>query len=232
MIKVLHSKLREQVKNNNVRELCSFSCSPYNNSAYENWGGLLVLNEVWINPNEGLPMQAHSNTEIVTVVLEGELTHLDTEGHKKILVPNEIQVMSSGKGVLHSEINSGTIPIHLYRLWFRPSENEVTPKYNSKVFNSKNWTTVVSPNDQHSLKINLDSRVYLGELKENEFKCYNGNVEKMYWLQVLEGQLSVNDKVLDCGDGAGIISESKINIKAISNCKLLLIEVNALKEFE
>lgn len=217
MIQLRSSEARGRGKLNWLDSYFSFSFAEYYDPAHMNFSALRVINEDYIAPNQGFATHGHQNMEIVTYVLEGELEHKDSIGNGSIIRPGDVQRMSAGKGILHSEFNpSVDTPVHLLQIWITPNQFGFDPSYEQKFFTPEDkkgrLKLVASPDGQQgSVTIHQDAYIYASVLAEGETVTH-GLSNRRAWLQMTKGSLSLNDKTLKAGDGAGISQEEKITI--------------------
>lgn len=210
----------------------TFSFASYYEPSRVRFGLLRVLNDDIIEGGMGFGTHPHDNMEIVTIPLEGTLAHKDSMGTKQTLKPGEIQIMSAGSGLTHSEFNnSETERINLLQIWVFPKERDIEPRYDQKVFDTgerKNkFQTVVSPEKENeSMWINQDTYFSLADIdkgKEIEYKIkHKGNAAYVF---VIEGSIKTANETLGRRDAVGIEDIENIKIKALENSKILLIDV-------
>ena len=204
----------------------TFSFADYYDPDSMGFRALRVINEDTIAPGTGFGRHGHRDMEIVTVVLEGALAHRDSTGGSGVLRPGEVQHMSAGTGVQHSETNASEIaPVHLYQIWLLPERNGITPGYEQKAFPPTDGKLqLVASHDARdgSLKIHQDVDLYRGEVDGRlRFDFRPG---RYGWLQVAGGELTVNGTALKAGDGAAIAEEAAIEIDGRG--ELLLFDLN------
>jgi redox-sensitive bicupin YhaK (pirin superfamily) len=210
----------------------TFSFASYFDPERVRFGLLRVLNDDIIEPGMGFGTHPHENMEIVTIPLKGELAHKDSMGTKQVIKSGEIQAMSAGSGLTHSEFNnSNTDLVNLLQIWVFPKVQDIEPRYEQKVFNTyerKNkFQTVVSPEKGNgAMWINQDAYFSLAELdKEKDFNYrikHNGNGAYIF---LIEGAIKTEGETLNKRDGIGIEGIQDINIKALESSEILLIEV-------
>ncbi|CAH8283147.1 hypothetical protein EV196_102122 [Mariniflexile fucanivorans] len=213
----------------------SFSFASYNNPEKVHFGALRVLNDDIIAPKMGFGTHPHDNMEIITIPLKGVLKHKDNMGDEWIpVLPNEVQIMSAGKGVQHSEIN-GSVNDHLslFQIWIFPDKQNVEPRYDQKKFNgnerkNKLQTLVTSIDEIHegSLKIHQDaiiSRIDLDKNHDFEYKLKTEN--HGVYIMNIHGKVSIDAHVLETRDALGVSSTDVFSIKASEDSALLFIEV-------
>lgn len=209
-----------------------FSFSGYHNPKYVHFGALRVLNDDWIAGGGGFPTHPHDNMEIVTIPFTGALAHKDSTGGQGTIQAGDVQIMSAGTGVQHSEANaSATDPVTLFQIWLFPKERNIKPRYDQRTFDvtgrQNQWQVVVSPlEEDKALWINQDARFALSNLEAGKTISYNNafNNNGMY-LVVISGSVSVNDTTLNKRDAMSITDTDTLQITATENAELLLIEV-------
>ncbi len=185
----------------------TFSFASYMDPRHMSFRGLRVINEDWIAGGRGFPMHPHDNMEIVTYVLEGALEHKDSLGNGGVIVPGNVQRMSAGTGIRHSEFNpSRQERTHLLQIWMLPSQRGVKPSYEDKTFpvaeRQGALRVVASPDArQGSVKINADNLLYAANLRANESVTHANARGRHVWLQVARGALTLNGQALKAGDG-------------------------------
>ena len=192
----------------------TFSFADYYDPDNMGFRALRVINEDRVAPGTGFGRHGHRDMEIVTVVLEGALAHRDSMGTGAVIRPGEVQRMSAGTGVLHSEMNaSESEPVHLYQIWLLPEREGIQPGYEQKVFPPlEGKLQLVASHDARdgSLKIHQDVDLYRGEVDGNlRFDFRPG---RFGWLQAAKGELTLNGTALQAGDGAAIEEENAIEI--------------------
>jgi hypothetical protein len=169
--------------------------------------------------------------EIFTIVIDGALEHKDSMGNGSIIRPNDIQMMSAGSGVTHSEFNpSDSETVHLLQIWIMPNEKSLTPSYQQKNFqdsrNPGQLTLIVSPDGRDGgLSIHQDASVYLLDLASEQSFSYAPLPNRMLWIQIVKGSIQINNHRLDQGDGAGITSESTVTFDGQDDCEILIFDL-------
>ncbi len=209
-----------------------FSFSNYHNPEKVHFGLLRVLNDDFIGGGGAFPKHPHDNMEIVTIPFSGAIKHKDSTGGEGVIKAGDVQIMSAGSGVQHSEANaSATEPVTLFQIWVFPKERNITPRYDQKKFDVtervNKWQTVVSPIEaDKALWINQDARFSLTKLeagKELEYKnAFAGNG---VFLVNISGSIKVNGTTLKKRDALGISETDSFSIVADENAELLAIEV-------
>lgn len=193
----------------------TFSFGDYYDPKHVHFGKMRVLNEDRIEPGKGFGEHTHANMEIVTYVVEGSLEHKDSTGSSFILSAGDVQRMTAGLGIIHSEFNpSADRSVHFLQIWIYPEKKNLTPNYEQKTFKDKNnrLCLIASPEGQgSSLKIHQNVSIYASQL--NGKLSYNFGEKHLGWLQLIQGSLICNDVSLSVGDGAAIENEISITLQ-------------------
>ncbi len=202
----------------------TFSFGEYYDPAHTHFGELRVINEDRVMPGSGFDTHPHSNMEIVTYVIEGALEHRDSAGHSGVIKAGEVQRMTAGSGITHSEKNaSAADPVHLLQIWIYPDKKGLPPSYEQRAFSLKEKSNrlcpIVGPN---GLKIHQDAIIYASHL-DGEI-IHKANPGRRYWVQVVKGSLQVNGTALGEGDGAAIEQESSLKLVG-KNVEFLLFDL-------
>jgi len=231
MIAVRPSKDRGHLNHGWLDTYHTFSFADYYDPAQMGFRSLRVMNEDRVAPGMGFGMHGHRDMEIVTYVLSGALEHKDSLGHGEALRPGELQRMSAGRGIRHSEFNpSADQPVHLYQIWLLPRESGLEPSYEQKAFPAaerhNRLRLVASPaGDDGALTIQQDARLYLATLDADASVAHELPAGRHAWLQVLRGSVELNGKPLATSDGAAISNESHLTIKATAPAEVLLFDL-------
>jgi quercetin 2,3-dioxygenase len=209
-----------------------FSFAQYHNPAKVHFGLLRVLNDDFIGGGGAFPTHPHDNMEIVTIPFTGALKHKDSTGGEGIIQAGDIQIMSAGSGVQHSEANaSATEPVTLFQVWVFPKERNIKPRYDQKTFvvteRANKWQTVVSPIDaDNALWINQDARFSLTNLESGKEITYTTTFKNNgVFLVVINGTVEVSGQQLNKRDALGISETESFTLKASENAELLAIEI-------
>jgi hypothetical protein len=210
----------------------SFSFASYHDPNKVHFGLLRVLNDDIVAPGTGFGMHPHDNMEIVTIPLQGTLEHRDSMGNIGTIKPNEIQAMSAGSGLMHSEYNhSKTEPINLLQIWVFPKERNIEPRYEQKVFEENDklnkFKTIVAPvKSDDVMWINQDAYFSIGKFNEDTIQNYsmqhNGNGAYIF---VIEGEATIANEALGKRDAIGIWETDNFELKIKTNSEILIIEV-------
>ncbi|MBS0615915.1 MAG: pirin family protein [Verrucomicrobia bacterium] len=224
MITVRKSAERGHLNHGWLDTFHTFSFGDYYDPKYTNFGDLRVINEDTVMPGFGFDTHPHSNMEIVTYIIEGALEHKDSGGHGMTIKAGEVQRMTAGSGIEHSEKNaSKTEPVHLLQIWIYPEKKGLPPSYEQRVFTAKEKTNRLCPIvGEVGLKIHQDATIY-ASLLSGEL-VHTVNPKRRYWIQVVKGSLQVSDKSLSAGDGAAIEKESSLKLVG-KNAEFLLFDL-------
>jgi redox-sensitive bicupin YhaK (pirin superfamily) len=194
----------------------SFSFADYYDPKHMGFRSLRVINEDRVAPSKGFGMHPHRDMEIITYILEGELAHKDSMGTGSSIRPGEVQRMSAGTGVMHSEFNY-TEPVHLLQIWIMPDENGIPPSYEEKTFPAEQKRNqlrlIASPDAQNgSLTIHQDAKVYATVLERDKAVRHELGKSRGAWVQVARGEISLNGNPLHAGDGAAVEGETAVEM--------------------
>lgn len=218
MLNLRKSKDRGHFKNEWLDSYHTFSFSDYYDPRHMNFRDLRVINQDVVAGGAGFPMHGHKDMEIITYVFEGTLEHQDSLGNKAQIKPGEIQVMTAGTGVLHSEYNPDPkVATQLLQIWVMPGQRGLAPGYNQKLFDREdmknNLLLIASPDaDKGSLKINQDVKIYSGRFEKDFQKVYEPKEGRGIWIQVATGSLMVNKQQVQAGDGLAVEKETFLRI--------------------
>jgi hypothetical protein len=208
----------------------TFSFADYHDPAHVSFSALRVINEDRVAPGEGFPAHPHRDMEIITYVLEGALEHKDSLGTGAVIHPGEVQRMSAGTGIRHSEFNhSQSEPVHFLQIWILPNRLGVKPGYDQKRIDPTELDgklrLVASPDGRAgSVTIHQDASVYAARLNGNEV-TYTPAPGRRAWLQVARGAVQLNGTTLQAGDGAGIENEPTLRLVADGSAEVLLFDL-------
>jgi redox-sensitive bicupin YhaK (pirin superfamily) len=210
----------------------TFSFADYYNKERVHFGALRVLNDDSIDAGMGFGMHPHDNMEIITIPLEGDLEHKDSMGNVGVIKNGDVQVMSAGTGIQHSEFNKNKDKqLKLLQIWVFPNKRNVKPRYDQITLNiadrHNKLQQILSPNqDDEGVWIHQDAWFFLGKFDKGISKEYqikkSGNGVYVF---VLSGEVSINDQKLESRDGLGVLDADKFSIHADSDAELLLMEV-------
>jgi quercetin 2,3-dioxygenase len=231
MISVRRSAERGHANHGWLDTYHTFSFADYHDPRHMGFGPLRVINEDFVAAGQGFPTHGHRDMEIITYVLEGQLAHKDSLGTGSVIRPGDVQRMSAGTGVRHSEFNpSATDSLHLLQIWIEPNRMGVAPSYEEKVFSDddkRNRLRLVASPDGHdgSVTIQQDARVYAAVIDEAREVAYPLGPRRRAWLQVARGRVRVNGQELEQGDGAGITDERALTVTGKERAEIILFDL-------
>jgi redox-sensitive bicupin YhaK (pirin superfamily) len=214
-----------------LRSFHSFSFADYYDPRHTGFGPLVVINEDRVQPGKGFGTHGHRDMEIVSYVLEGALEHKDSLGNGSVIRPGDVQRMSAGTGVRHSEFNaSDKDPVHFLQIWIEPARAGITPGYEQKAFAEADkrgqLRLVASPDGADgSLTIHQDARLYATILEPGQTVTHPLARGRHAWVQVTRGTLTVNGEPLAQGDGAAISDEATISLIGETDAEALLFDL-------
>ena len=204
-----------------------FSFADYHDPQKLSHGELMVINDDIIAPHTGFDTHSHRDMEIITYVRKGAITHKDNKGNEGRTTAGNIQVMSAGTGISHSEYNLEDEETNIYQIWIKPKTTGIKPDWDMAEFpkepTSKSLTLLVSGDNKSPLKINQDARIYAGRLNKGDEITHN-IIGKAYIL-ISEGTINVSGNEANKGDGLAVSEEKLVKLDALSDAELLIIEV-------
>jgi quercetin 2,3-dioxygenase len=210
----------------------SFSFANYHNPERVHFGALRVLNDDTVAPGKGFGTHHHDNMEIISIPLEGELEHKDSMGTVAVIKKGDVQVMSAGTGIMHSEYNkSSEKPVKFLQIWVIPNKHNVTPRYGQITLNAEDrhnkLQQILSPNlEDEGVWIHQNAWFYLGKFDKGVTADYALRAkENGVYAFILSGDVTINDQKLNTRDGLGIWNTDTFSIKADSDAEILLMEV-------
>lgn len=219
MIQLRRSSERGHADHGWLNTFHTFSFADYFDDGFMGFRSLRVINEDWVKPGMGFGMHPHRDMEIITYVLEGELAHKDSMGNGSTIKPGEVQRMSAGTGVRHSEFNQSKKDwVHLLQIWLLPEREGIIPSYEQKSFSDADkkgkLRLIASPDTSNgSVKIHQDARVYAAVLSRHDRVEHKFGPGRYGWLQVASGEVRLNGEKLVAGDGAAITKENSVQIE-------------------
>jgi hypothetical protein len=209
----------------------TFSFGDYYDPQQMGFRSLRVINEDRVHPATGFPTHSHRDMEIVTYVLEGALAHKDSTGTSAIIRAGEVQRMSAGTGISHSEYNpSETEPVHFLQIWIVPNQTGLIPSYEQRSFqpekNSGRWILVATPDGRDgAVKIHQDCELLLAVLPKDRKIIYQLKPRRYAWLQATRGPVTLNGITMSTGDGAAVSEEENLEIVALDGAEVLLFDL-------
>lgn len=209
----------------------TFSFARYHDPRYAGFRDLLVINEDRVQPSRGFGAHSHADMEILSYVLEGALEHRDSLGTGSIIRPGDVQRMTAGTGVTHSEFNpSPTEPVHFLQIWLTPERRGLTPSYEQRSFvpaELRGALRLVAARDGRDLAVTIhqDAEVFASRLGAGADVVHKPRPGRHAWIQVIEGDVDVNGVALARGDGAAVSDEAELRVRARTDSHFLLFDL-------
>ncbi|MBI2529298.1 MAG: pirin family protein [Candidatus Rokubacteria bacterium] len=209
----------------------TFSFASYHDPAHMGFRALRVINDDTVAPGEGFGAHAHRDMEIITYVLEGALAHRDSMGHGSVIRPGNVQRMSAGTGVTHSEFNaSDAEPVHFLQIWILPDRTGLPPSYEEKQFAREDkrgaLRLIAAPDGREgAATLHQDTRVYASVLEPGERLTHRLLPGRHAWLHVVSGALTLDAAALAGGDGVAVSDESALSLSATAPSEVLLFDL-------
>jgi redox-sensitive bicupin YhaK (pirin superfamily) len=216
-----------------LKSFHSFSFAGYYDPAHMGWGNLRVINEDRIAPGTGFGTHGHRDMEIISYVISGNLAHKDSMGNVKGIPPGDVQRMSAGSGVQHSEFNHApNDTTHFFQIWIEPNVTGIAPSYEQKTFTApekQGSLRLVASSDaaQGSVKIHADARMYSGLLDGAEQATLDMDPARKAYVHLVRGSLAVNGTALSAGDAALLQGESQIALTQATDAEVLVFDLQA-----
>jgi len=229
MIFIRNSSDRGNSKMDWLNSYHTFSFGSYYDPKYMSFGKLRVINEDTVKPGNGFGKHSHDNMEIISYVIEGSLSHKDSMGTGSEIKPGEIQCMSAGTGIEHSEFNnSQTELLHFLQIWIIPEKQKLPPSYEQKIIpQERNKFILIGSNEDkdNAITIHQNVNLFVSYLTKNNKLSYTFEKGRKGWIQLIKGKITLNNQLLSAGDGAAIKDEDNIEITCIENAELLFFNL-------
>ncbi len=231
MLTIRKSDKRGHLNHGWLNTYHSFSFASYFDPAHMGFRSLRVINEDWVQPAKGFSPHDHRDMEIITYILDGALEHKDSMGNGSVIHRGDVQRMSAGTGVTHSEFNpSRDEAVHLLQIWIYPEQGGLTPEYEQKTYLDDDkrgrLKLIASPDGRDgSVRIHQDVSLYSSILGAGTNIVQGFDKERYAWLQMVSGQLNLNGKALSAGDGAAVAEEISLEFTAITDSEFLLFDL-------
>ncbi|HET9237483.1 MAG TPA: pirin family protein [Oligoflexus sp.] len=209
----------------------TFSFGSYVDPKHTNFGPLLVINEDRIEGGSGFERHPHRDMEIISYVVKGSLEHEDTMGNKVVIRPGEVQKMSAGTGVMHSEMNhEKDKETHFFQIWIMPDKKGIKPSYGQKSFATdleKEPLVLVASGDGRdgSIQIQQDADLYLSRLRPHSSLHFGIRPGRGVWVQVVKGSVAIGDMDFEAGDAASLTDESVLDLSSKNDAELILFDL-------
>lgn len=237
MIQIRPSDERGHANHGWLDSRFSFSFAEYYDPKHIHFRTLRVINDDHVAPGKGFGMHPHRDMEILTWVVGGQLEHADSMGNKRVITPGELQAMSAGTGLMHSEYNpSKTEPVHLFQMWIMPAKKGIAPRYDQTLFplegRQGKFQTLAAPDtlpDEArgiSMPINQDAYLLVANLAPGQQTTHTLTPKRAAYVQVTKGQIDLNGQTLTEGDGAAIEEEQLLSFTAKEDSQVLLFDLN------
>ena len=214
-----------------LRSRHSFSFADYHEPTRMGFGCLRVINEDRVAPGQGFGTHAHRDMEILSYVLSGELAHKDSLGTGSVIRSGDLQRMTAGSGVTHSEFNASQhTPVHFLQIWLLPERNGLPPGYEQKTFPSgeqRNSFRLIASRDgrEQSITVHQDVELYAASVEVNATVTHSVRDGRIAWIQLVEGKLQVDGQQLEAGDGLGIRTPATLRFTGVEAAELLLFDM-------
>lgn len=207
-----------------------FSFSSYYDPQNIRFGALRVFNDDVVNPGTGFPTHPHEEMEIVTIVLDGEMTHQDSMGNKTVIKAGDVQRMSAGTGLTHSEFNLAEDPVHFYQIWILPDQKGLEPTYDQKNYAAKEWKNRPLPvasgqNIKNTVTFHTAATIYRCNLEAGKEVGHPVDAGRGIFIYLTRGKITVNGETLKREDQARIDGEESLLLKAQQDSDLILIDL-------
>jgi redox-sensitive bicupin YhaK (pirin superfamily) len=211
-----------------------FSFASYFDPHNIQFGALRVFNDDIVEPGAGFPTHPHEEMEIVTIVLKGEMTHQDSMGNKTVIRAGDVQRMSAGTGLTHSEFNLSGEPVHFYQIWIFPDQSGLVPSYDQRSYHAEDWRNRLFPvasgqNIVDRVTFHTDATIYRCELEPEKSVVHNDTAGRRILLYLTDGRVSTNGVALKAKDQARIDIEEPLVVQAQQHSELILIDVPSCK---
>lgn len=211
-----------------------FSFSNYFDPHNIQLGALRVFNDDIVAPGMGFPTHPHEEMEIITIVLDGEMTHQDSMGNKTVIKTGDVQRMSAGTGLTHSEYNLAQEAVHFYQIWIFPDKSGLKPTYDQKRYEANKWKNRLLPvasgqNIPDTVSFHTDATIYRCSLDEEKEAIHEATSGRRIFIYLADGRISANSEILNANDQARIDIDEPLVLKAEQQSDLILIDVPSCK---
>ncbi len=233
MITLRKSQERGYADHGWLKSFHSFSFAGYHDDAHMGWGNLRVINEDRIAPGTGFGTHGHRDMEIISYVISGSMAHKDSMGNVKGIPPGDVQRMSAGKGVMHSEFNHAAgQETHFFQIWIEPNVTGIAPSYEQKTVTAAEkqglLKLMAAPEGENgSISLHADARIYAGLLDGAEQATLALDPNRKAYVHLVRGSLSVNGQALQGGDAAKIQGETSLSLTAAHDAEVLVFDLSA-----
>jgi redox-sensitive bicupin YhaK (pirin superfamily) len=230
MIDVRKSEDRGHADHGWPKTFHTFSFASYVDPEHTKFRALRVINEDWIQGGQGFGTHPHENMEIITYIIEGQLEHKDSMGTGSVIRPGELQRMTAGIGVTHSEFNPSPKTTHLLQIWILPEKINLQPSYEQRDFSGKrvpNELTLLASRSGRdgSLTVHQDVDIFGALLEPGRPLEYAAQADRHLWIQLIKGRLSLNGTDMEAGDGAALSDEKNVTLLAAESSEFLIFDL-------
>jgi len=230
MIKTIPAAERHFVDYGWLQTYWLFSFSDYYDPENTQFGPLRVFNDDIVQPQSGFPTHPHREMEIISIIMQGEISHKDSAGNEAIIQEGEVQRMSAGKGIMHSEYNMGDEPLHLYQIWILPDVVGLDPSYDQKRFDPSLWKNKLAPvasgqGFEDIVSFHTDATIYRCELEQDKEITFPCEKYRKLFIYLSSGNISINNNLMEPRDQARISDEQEIQIISHNHADFLLIDL-------
>ena len=221
MVRIRPSEARGHANHGWLDTYHTFSFANYYDPKHMGFRDLRVINEDWISAGKGFGAHPHNDMEIITYIVDGELSHRDSTGREATIGKDDVQRMSAGTGVVHSEYNNSKAPVHLLQIWIMAEADDLPASYEDRTFpraEKQNRLLLIASHDgrEGSTRINQDASVFASLLDSGKTLELDLKPGRYAWVQLVKGELDVNGTRLKMGDGAAISHETKLTLASVS----------------
>lgn len=236
MIQIIPAQMRYLSDFGWLKTYWLFSFSDYYDPNNIQFGALRVFNDDVVQPGTGFPTHPHREMEIITTVLSGEMTHKDSMGNTAVIKAGDVQRMSAGTGLTHSEFNLAQTPVHFYQVWIYPDMRKLDPSYDQRSFAPSSWKNRLLPIASGQgltdvVTFHTDATLYRADLDSPRTLDYKAEDTRRIFLYVTSGDIDMNDKALHAGDQARIDLEPDLLLAARTDARFILIDVPSCKRW-
>jgi hypothetical protein len=228
-MKIRHRNERGKTEIDWLKSYHSFSFNNYYDRENTSFRSLRVINEDYVKAGGGFPPHSHQNMEIITYILSGSLEHKDSLGNGSVIRPGEIQRMTAGTGISHSEYNaSENESVHLLQIWIFPKEMGLKPEYEQKTITplTNKWQVIASQSgESDSVRVHQDANLFLAKLEKNHSVNYHNKANRHSWIQIAKGEVLINDILFQAGDGIAISEDKNLHFIAKEVSEILLFDL-------
>ncbi len=234
MIRIISRKQRHFNDFGWLKTYWLFSFSNYFDPNNIQFGALRVFNDDVVAPGNGFPTHPHEEMEIVTIVIDGEMTHEDSMGNKAVIKANDVQRMSAGTGLTHSEFNLAAKPVHFYQIWILPNKSGLAPTYDQRTYDPSNWKNRLFPvasgqSIRDAVTFHTDATIYRAGLDRGQTLSFEATKGRRVFVYLTGGKLSVNGHRVDENGQARIDTEESLRFEAYEDAEFILIDVPSCK---